>query len=287
MSVMISPRDVRTTLRRPGTIWGLAAIVWLGIASSSQAQLDGWGTDGGPGSPTLVSQSTYGVTLGTNALQSTNPQNSFWGPSTGNLVTVGQTAALANATKISFDLTMIGTQMNGGAAFSGFAQSNELAIELFSNPGGTLPSGINIFAQKNFAAGNGTDTSGQSATWSGVDGTRTITYDLTQFTDPNMTDATFGETIAQILTQHPDIQDAKISFVEQMGGGSAPGNFFFDNVKLLDGGGNTLAIIGNFEPVPEPSSFALAALVVAPLVGVVRRRRKAARVQPEATPATP
>jgi len=281
---MISPRDVRATLRRPGTITGLAAIVWLGVASTTQAQLDGWGTDGGPGNPTLVSQSTYGVTLGTNALQATNPQGSFWGPSTGNLITGGLYNQLLNAKKISFDLTLIGTQLNGGNNFSGFAQSNEMAWEMYSNPGGTFPSTLNIFSQVNFTSGNGTDSMGQNAGWNGQDGTRTITYDLTTFMGTDTDGST--KTLLAILAAHPDLADTKFSFVEQMGGGTAPGNFFFDDVKLLDGSGNTLAILGNFEPVPEPSSLALAALVVGPLVGVVRRRRKVARVQPEVTPTT-
>ena len=284
---MVSPRDVRVTFRRPSLTWALAAIVWLGAASSSYAQLDGWGTDGGPGSPTLVSQSAFGVTLGANALQATSPQSGFWGPSTGNLIAGGFYNQLKNAATISFDLTLIGTQMNGGNAFSGFAQSNEMAWEMFSNPGGTFPSTLNVFSQVNFTTGLGTDSLNQNAGWNGVDGTRTITYNLSTFMGTD-TDGV-SKTLLAILTAHPDIADTKFSFVEQMGGGTAPGNFFFDDVKLLDSGGTTLAVIGDFEPVPEPSSFALVALVAGPLVGVVRRRRRqiqASQVQPETTPAT-
>ena len=291
---MNSPRaDVSMAFRQPGVSWGLAMVVWLGVASSSSAQVDGWGTDGGPGTPptTYTSQSAFGVTLGTNALQATTNQGGFWGPSTGNLVAAGSQnvyAALRDAKTISFDLTLIGTQINGGSAFSGFAQGNELAVQLFSNPGGTFPSTLNVFSQKNFPAANGTDSKGHAAQWSGDDGTRTITYDLTTFTGTDTDGMT--KTIGAILGAHPDMQDAKIDFTEQIGGGtSTTGNFFYDNVRLLDSAGNTLATIGNFEPVPEPSSFALAALVVLPLVGAVRRRRKrlTSQHQPEAVPIMP
>jgi hypothetical protein len=292
---MLSPRaDADLTRHHWAFItvirWALAAAVALAVAPAARAQVDMWGTDGGPGTPptTYTSQSAFGVTTGTNALQATTPQGGFWGPSTGNLLNQGFLSAMQNATTISFDLTLIGTQINGGANFAGFAQSNEMAVQLFSNSGGSLPSGISLFVQKNFAAANGTDTSGQSATWSGVDGTRTITYDLTQFT---ATDPTTGstETIGQILMNHPDIQDGKIDFVEQVGGGTAPNaNFFFDNVRLLDAGGNNLATIGDFEAVPEPSTFALAGLAVPALIGMVRRRRKLRNsAQTAATPAAP
>jgi hypothetical protein len=289
---MISPRaDVKVAFRKPGVTWALVAVAWLGVASGGQAQVDGWGTDGGPGTPptTYTSQSAFGVTTGSSALQATTNQGGFWGPSTGNLVAAGPQnayAALRDATRISFDLTLIGTQINGGSQFSGFAQDNELAVQLFSNPGGTAPSGINQFIQRNFAAGNGTDTSGQNATWSGVDGTRTITFDLTTFTynnASNPSDPDNGRTLGQVLASHPDIQDAKIDFTEQIGGGSSPtGNFFYDNVRLLDAGGNTLATIGNFEAVPEPSSLALAALGMPVLIRAIRRRRRSCPEQSEA-----
>jgi hypothetical protein len=275
---MNAPRaDVRRT--RFGPVGLVAAVASLAFAAQSPAQVDNWGTDGGPGTPptTYTSQSAFGVTLGSSALQATTPQGGFWGPSTGNLVSnPAWLNALANASKISFDLTLIGTQINGGQNFSGFAQSNEMAVQLFSNAGGTFPSQYNQFVQRNFTTGNGTDSSGHAAQWSGFDGTRSITFDLTTFTAPDTDGLT--KALGQILINHPDIQDAKISFVEQVGGGiGGNANFFFDNVRLLDSGGNTLATIGNFESVPEPSSFALTALVILPVIAAVRRRRAAAR----------
>jgi hypothetical protein len=257
-------------------LWLLAGAAWLAVVGVSPAQsLDGWGSDGGPGSPIYANSNTVGVTTGLWSLQTTNPQGSFWGPSTPNLVT-NDFNALKNATKISFDLTLNNNQLNGGSPFSGFAQANELAVQLYSNPGGTAPLGINSFIQRNFATGNGTDTSGQNATWSGVDGVRTITFDLTTFTYTNQNNASDpenGDSLFQILTNHPDLQDAKIDFVEQLGGGSAPGNFFYDNVRLLDGTGNTLAVLGDFEGVPEPSTLALVGLAVPAIIAAARRRR--------------
>jgi hypothetical protein len=256
---------------RRGWMWTGAAVAMLGIASPAVAQLDGWGSDGGPGSPTY-GNSTTGATLGVQSLMTTNPQGSFWGPSTPNLVTNPTfRTALINAKYIQYDLTLINQQLNGGSQFSGFAQNNEMAVQLFSSAGGTFPAQYSQFVQRNFAAAAATDTSGQNGTWSGVDGTRTLKWDLTTFTTQDTDGST--KTIGQILAAHPDMQDAKIDFVEQLGGGSAPGNFFWDRVQLLDTGNNVLATIGNFEPVPEPGSMALAALAVPPLVVAYRRRR--------------
>ena len=181
--------SVRGMFRQPWLASTVAGVVVLALASGADAQaLDGWGTDGGPANPTLTSQSTFGVTLGNFALQSTIAQGGFWGPSTGNLIAQGHRADLQRATTISFDLTLLSSQINGGSGnFTGFAQSNELAYEVFA-PSGTpsLPNGINLFVQRNFATGNGTDSLNQNGGWNGMDGTRTIKFDLTQFmgTDP-------------------------------------------------------------------------------------------------------
>jgi hypothetical protein len=176
---------------------------------------------------------------------------------------------------------MISQQMNGGTGtLDGFAQNNELAIQLFhSGGGGTFPGGgFFPFIQRSFAAASGTDSLGLNATWNGVDGTRTITWNLAAFTvdDPTTPDPT-AVSISQILTDHPDMQGAAIYFVQQHNGPApvGPGRFFWDNVRLLDAGGAELALIGNFEPIPEPGSMALAALAVPPLVVAYRRRRAA------------
>ena len=82
--------------------------------------------------------------------------------------------------------------------------------------------------------------------------------------------------IAAILLAHPDIQDAKFGFTEQVGGGSpvGPASFFYDNVRLLGSSGQTLATIGNFEPIPEPTSLLLSSLAILPVVEAIRRRRR-------------
>lgn len=221
------------------------------IGDFETAALDGWGADGGPGTPTL-SQGTLGATLNSSSLKSVNPQGGFWGPATNNLIT-SHRADLTNAATLSVDVTMIGTQISGdGSAFNGFAQSNELAVTLFSN------GGVNVFSQQNWAAAGVSDSLGQNAQWNGVDGTRTLVWNLTKFTGTDPSDGQ-TKTIAQLLAAHPDIVDAKVAFVEQFGSGVAPGAFYFDNVQLVGSG------------VPEPASLGLLALAVPALA--LRRRR--------------
>lgn len=256
----------------------VAGAVFMSLTSRVAAQpaLDGWGSAGSVGNPAPVySQSTtLGVTVGVGALKTVNPQGGFWGPSTGNFTGTPSYNALRDATTLAFDVTMIGTEMSGdGSNFSGFAQTNELSIQLFSNPGGTLPNGINLFIQRTWAASAGTDSRNHAAQWAGDDGTRTITYELAGFSGVDPTDNQ-TKSVAQLMTEHPDIQLAKINFVQQMGGGVAPGAWYWDNVRLLNAGGTTLATIGNFEPVPEPTSLALSALALPAMVAIRRRRTK-------------
>jgi len=246
-------------------------------ASFAHAQnVDGWQTDGGPGTPTLGNSTTRGVTLGAQSLASSVPTGGFWGPSTGNLLNPAHTIGgshltdLQTATTLEFDLNLTGTDLNGGVAFAGFAQSNELAISLFDPGGGTLPAGINAFIQKSFAAGGATDSLSQSGGWNGVDGTRHITWNLANFTLTDPTDATV-KSVAAFLTAHPDTDLARISWVEQVGGAtSATSTMYWDNVRLTGGGANGL--IGNFEPVPEPATLALAVIAL-PAAFVFARRR--------------
>jgi hypothetical protein len=255
----------------------IAGCVVLLAASFAQAQTDGWGLDGGPGSPTYGNSTTIGVTLGTQSLKATTAQGGFWGPSTPNLLNAthalggSHLSDLQSATTLEFDLTLINAELNGGTpGFAGFAQSNELSLSVFDSGGGTLPAaGVNQFIQKNFVAGGATDSLNQSGGWNGVDGTRHITWDLTKFTLTDPSDSVV-KTVAAFLTAHPDTDAVGINFVEQMGSGLAPGSMYWDNVRLTGGGRNGL--IGNFEPVPEPTTLALAVIAL-PAAFVFARRR--------------
>ena len=246
-------------------ISGLARATAIGdfenISLDSSFPLDGWGSDGGEGSqnfppaltPTLYAQSIIGATLHSHSLQATQGSDEFWGPSTGNLATEGFLGAFSSASKLSYDLTMISADMFTGdnSASGNFAQSPEIAIEMKWNAGGTLASSGDVGSIKDKLTGGATDSLMPNAPivgeWNGVDGTRTITWDLTKFklTDPSTNTSV---TYAQFIAAHPaQISDLRIDFSVQIGdvsvnGDQAPGSMFFDNVQLL---------------VPEPASIGL------------------------------
>lgn len=236
---------------------------WLAITSSAQVignfetgTFDNWDSDGTFGTAPVLSQSTTGVTLGTYSLASQS--SGYWGPATGNLVSGGFISALQNAATLSYSLTLNSAALNGGSGnFNGYAQDNAIAFSLYGNGGA-----LNLFIQQSFSTGAGdTDSLNQGAGWNGVDGTRTITWNLSSFT---AVDPTTGntETLSQILANNPGIVDAKIGFVQQTGGATGTvgvPTFYFDNVQLI--------------PAPEPTTLALAGLGLAGVLGFRRFRK--------------
>jgi hypothetical protein len=256
-----------------GTV--LALCITLGVTAAGfgdvvigdfeNGSLDGWqpapGQSGNPMlSPVPGSTTTPpSNTLGNDVLQVNVGSGGFWGPISVNLVSTPQLRdAFIHATSISYDLTILGNQLNGGAAagFNGFAQSNEMAINA---------NVANTFSQRQFNTASGdTDSLGHTAQWSGADGTRTLSYDLSHFT---IADPTSGntETYQQFVAAHPELTDVRYWFVTQFGGGNAAatGNFYLDNVRLT--GVN----------VPEPASMSLLALSAC---GLLLGRRRASSV---------
>jgi hypothetical protein len=269
-------------LRRRAAVVLAAATLTLAAAGTALAvpigdfeggSLDGW--DVAPSAPTgksIASVPGTGQTLGgqplppsntsgTNSLEFIGPQNGFWGPRSRNLVAAPvDRNALATSNRLQWDETMSGVGLSGGnAGFTGFAQSNEVAITLFApdGPDADTNPDINLFIQKNFTAANGTDTKAHGAQWAGDNGTRTLGWDLTTFTaDDPTTVAVDLKTVAQLVTDHPEIVDSHIWMTAQAGNDPNAGDahFFFDNVQL----------------VPEPATLGLAAMA---LPAMLRRRR--------------
>jgi hypothetical protein len=240
----------------------LTALIVGGLAHISFGQvignfetlsLDNWDTAGTYGTAPVLSQSTIGVTLGSYSLASQVAQGAYWGPATGNLATEGLLGDLETASTLSYSLTLNSVALNGGSgSFSGYAQDNAVAINLWDN---TTATSYNL--QEAFSTGAGdTDSLNQNAGWNGVDGTRTLTWNLSSFTAG-------GLTVSQIIAAHPgdSFNSCYITFVEQAGGGSPVGGptFYFDDVQL--------------NQVPEPTSLALAGLGVAGLFGLRRFRK--------------
>jgi hypothetical protein len=258
----------------------LAAGLAIGLTSTASAQvignfetaaLDGWGSDGGPGSPAYAQTSAYGVTLGSSALASTIAQGGYWGPSTGNLYAEGYGNALFASTTLQYDITFDNRSLagdpGGSVYYDQWAQDNDMSISLYGGSGL-----LNLFLQANNMSGGPlyTDSSGHGGQWAGVDGTRTMTWNLNGFTttDPN---GIFGGTltamqIAQDYASIGKLSDVKFNFVEQMGVSATqvgPGTFYFDNVQL--------------NGVPEPATIAMLLAGGAMLVGVTVRRSRSSR----------
>ncbi len=248
-----------------GLAVGLTTTSSAVVIGNFETGVDGWGTDGGPGGALTYAQtSTMGVTLGSSALEFTVPQGGFWGASSGNLIGEGWRPFLQTATQISYDITLDNASLNGAPggtpAFNGFAQDNEMYIQIYGNSGG-----INQFIQESWATAGVSDSSGQSAQWAGVDGSRHMVWDLTKFT---YTDGIFGVIdVAQALQFYgAQITDVKFGPTAQVGNGTATvGNavMYIDNVAL--------------NGVPEPSTIAMLLAGGALLVGSTIRRSRLSR----------
>ena len=203
--------------------------------------LDGFADiPGNPPDTVLSISNPLGATQGYSALRVDVPQgtNAYWGFSSPNVVEMLK----AGASMLSYDLTLRNIELNGGAfgegednSFNGFAQSNELAIVINAPTGG--------FIQRNFTTGGGTDSLNTNATWSGVDGTRSITWDLTKFTSGGMS-------LPEFITAN-NATDARFWFVTQgddTNGETGPMRFYFDNM-VVHGGLTQQTLIGDFELV--------------------------------------
>jgi hypothetical protein len=192
--------------------------------------LDGFEDIVGNAPDTVVSVSSrVGVSHGGGALRvEVQPDvDAFWGVRSGNVIDLLR-SGLSN---LSYEMTLNNVELNGGAfgggadnSFTGYAQSNELAIVINAPSGG--------FIQRNFADA-GSDSIGQGAAWNGVDGTRTITWDLTRFTSNGMSIQDFINTTGAT--------DARIWLVTQGAGDTngsvGPMRFYFDNFELYGGVG--------------------------------------------------
>jgi hypothetical protein len=129
---------------------------------------------------------------------------------------------------------------------------------------------LNLFLQQNAGAALISDSSGQAGGWNGVNGTRTMTWNLNAFTttDPNgfFPGTLTAAQIAQDYASIGKLSDIKVNFVQQEGTSSVdvgPGVFYWDNVRL--------------NGVPEPTTIAMLFAGGAMLVGITVRRSRSSR----------
>src|ERR1051325_2072864 len=202
--------------------------------------LDGWeDITANPPDTKLSISDTIGVSQGHGALRVDvdNGVGAFWGIRSPNVVDLLRNGA----TVLSYDMTLLNKELNGGAyggngddSFNGYAQNNELAISINTPSGG--------FIQRSFSQANASDSLNTSATWSGVDGTRNINWDLTTFTSQS------GQSLQEFITAN-NATDARIWLVTQGkddNGHVGPMRFYFDNIQLVDPI-NGVTTIGDFE----------------------------------------
>ena len=221
----------------------LYTITYATPGTTSGPFLDGFEDVSNPPDTVLSLATAHGVTSPGGALRVDVPQgqNAFWGFRSPNVVTALQ----AGATTLTYDMTLIGQELNGGSfgeppsednSFNGYAQSNELAVVIAAPTGG--------FIQRNFMTGGATDSlmgPERAGQWGGQDGTRTITWDLTQFT------ATDGSSLADFITAN-NATEARFWFPTQGGdsnGNQGPMRFYFDNF-FLSGGASGDPVFGDF-----------------------------------------
>jgi hypothetical protein len=245
-----APTLVGITGNQQNPLYEDETLYTVNLAGSQQAWLDGYqDITSNPPDAILKSVNDIGVADGNGALRVEIPNDAtggaFWGFRSPNVV--DQLAA--GATSLRYVETFIGRELNGGSfgvpfpepgdnSYNGFAQSNELAV-VIPGPGG--------FIQRNFTNAGLSDSLGQNAQWNGVDGARTIEWDLTKFTT-----TLNGNTVSiPEFIQQTSATDARIWFVTQ--GWDTNGNqglmrFYFDSITLVNG--STETVIGDFDQDP-------------------------------------
>jgi hypothetical protein len=223
--------------------------VKVGTPGSDPAFLDGFTAPAGAATtlttvgevPGAVPGLSDGITQGTGALRVDVPQDgtTFWGLRSPNVVDL----LAFGTTNLSYELTLIGKELNGGSfagadnSFAGYAQSNEMAINL--SDGTWIQTRL---------ADVGDDDTGLAGQWSGADRTHHITWDLNQFTAPD------GSALSDYIAAH-NITGAWFVLPTQGGengspnanGTQGPMRFYFDDFQLSSSKVDSL--VGDFDPV--------------------------------------
>jgi hypothetical protein len=218
------------------TLWDIV----VGPSGSDEPMfLDGFeDVASNPPDLTLSAVNNIGVTHGGGALRVDAPQdpNLYWGIRSPNLVE----GLKAGYTTLSYDMTLNNIELNGGSygggadnSFNGWAQSRALSVAVNTTANGWIERDFDTAA---------TDSMSLGGAWNGIDGTRTITWDLTQFTSNGMSLADFifansaTEARIWIVTQGADTN-----------GHVGPMRFYFDNFVLSGGPPNFPLRFGDFE----------------------------------------